>query len=151
MFGKSQSGAFANGRHPFAIFPRLGSKKPTTFGGRPADCWQGEVAFHTKDLGQAKEDMTELVQLLWSGSPEERRLLSQILDCSDQDPVALAVRLQKLSTSFFGWHVGKERLSYHEIVRRIAQYLRVDDAHCQAAADLELAITQMLWDSVWET
>jgi uncharacterized protein YaaW (UPF0174 family) len=93
--------------------------------------------------------MTELISLLQSATSDERLLLAQILGCSDQEPPALALRLQKVSSSFFAWRIAQERLSYREIVTRVSERMEIGTSW-RSTPDIERTITEKLWNSVWE-
>ncbi len=72
--------------------------------------------------------MTELTFLLQQATPQERALLSEILNSWEKTSAGLAECLQRVSSSFFAYRIRKERLSYSEIVQRVAEKLGVSTA-----------------------
>jgi uncharacterized protein YaaW (UPF0174 family) len=93
--------------------------------------------------------MTDLTYLLQQATPQERALLSQILHSSDADPGSLAECLQRVSSSFFAYRIRKVRLSYTDVVNRVAEQLGVWVGWRSDAA-VERAIADRIWSSVWE-
>ena len=93
--------------------------------------------------------MTELTYLLQQATSQERAMLSQILNSWEKTPSGLAECLQRVSSSFFSYRLRKERLSYSEIVQRVAKRLGVSTAW-RTTAGVERAIAEHIWSSVWE-
>ena len=65
--------------------------------------------------------MKELTDLLQQATPQERMGLSEILACSKTDPDGLAECLQRASCSWLGYNVRKKRLSYWDVIKRVAE------------------------------
>jgi uncharacterized protein YaaW (UPF0174 family) len=89
--------------------------------------------------------------LLAHSSQEHRQALSKLLDCSGDSPMVLAEGLRKHGLVLFG-RFGRSpnpATSYLEIVRKLAEKLRIQGASTMALKGLEIAIAEKVFQTGW--
>ena len=87
--------------------------------------------------------------MLQKATKEEIRGLAEILKSESPTPDSIIKSLQRNSQSIFGCILGPQP-SYKDIVRQVANKLKIDYKNYHSTREIEIKIAQKVLETVWE-